>query len=97
MSTQPGDPRPQDAAPPRPTRDHDGDGQTGTPPPGFGAQVKELLANRYVLTLMAIVVVLIVVLGIVMVASTESSDKGPGPGGALPAFEVLASAVARVG
>lgn len=89
MSTQPGDPRPHDATPPR---THDGDGQTATPPPGFGAQVKELFANRYVRVLAAIVVVLLVVLMVIVANSSESSSDGPEPGTAVPVQRVVASA-----
>jgi hypothetical protein len=89
MSTQPGDPRPQDAAP---DRTHDGDGETGTPPPGFGAQVKALVANPYVKILIAIVAVLLIVLVIIVANSDESSSDGPEPGAATPAVRVVAAA-----
>ena len=88
MSTQPGDPRPHEAAP---TRSHEGDGQTGTPPPGFGAQVKALVANPYVKLLIGIVVVLFVVLIIIVANSEESSSDGPEPGAAAPAVRVVAA------
>lgn len=93
MSTQPGDPRPQDPAPRRAgDGHHDDDGQTHTPPPGFGAQIKALVANPYVKILIAIVAVLLILLMIIVANSDESSSDGPEPGTAVPAQRVVATA-----
>jgi hypothetical protein len=74
MSTQPGDPRPQD---PDPHRD---DGRTATPPPGFFRQTAALFANRNAKILLAIIAVLLIVLAIAMISSIGSTSKGPATG-----------------
>ncbi|CAB4944288.1 unannotated protein [freshwater metagenome] len=84
MSTQPGDPAPHQAPPPRP------DGTTEEPPPGFFRSAAALFANRNAKILLAIIAVLLIVLGIIMVGSVESSSKGPGPGGVVDVPSLVA-------
>ncbi len=74
MSTQPGDPSPNDPAA------HRDDRRTADPPPGFLRQTAALFANRNAKILLAIIAVLLIVLAIAMISSVESTSKGPGTG-----------------
>jgi hypothetical protein len=90
MSSQPGDPRPQDPAPVDLT---ERDGEAPPPRPGFWRQTATLFANRNAKVLLAIVLVLLLILGIAMVTSLSQTSEGPGPGGALPGVHALVALV----
>lgn len=92
MSSQPGDPRPQDPAPSPPG---DRAVETDTPPPGFVGQARSILSNRYALLIAAIVITLFLLLAIIVATSDESSSDGPEPGAAVPGLRAPSPVLAH--